>query len=473
VSVAFSTVKLFVKPENMPVWNKTNAQHLLARSLFGYTRQDVAATLSESLSDFVENDLLVSPASPPAPDVWVNEKPVGNNNAVDRDREKQMLYWWFNLMLNQGRSIREKMVLFWHNHFVSEISKVNYPQRMYWQQKLFRDYAFGNFKELTLKITTDPAMLIYLDGVQNQKSAPNENYGRELLELFTLGIGNYTETDIKEGARSLTGWQIATDGITSVFNKSRFDDGDKTFLGKTGKFNHTDILNIIFEKEQTARYICEKLYKEFVFYKPDAAFVDQMAAVLRSNNYEIRPVLAFLFKSDHFYKAEFMGAKIKSPVETVVGALKNLELSGFTNAYLQYLSTTTQQLQQQLLDPPDVRGWEGQRKWISSTTFPQRNSFTDSLITGKNLAGQTLAVKLKALDFARTFASAEDAPQFVKDVTGQMLLFPLSTTREKFLLDTLLDGTIAANYSTYTPMAEARIQKFFRALLRLPEYQLG
>ncbi|MBC8112697.1 MAG: DUF1800 domain-containing protein [Verrucomicrobia bacterium] len=456
----------------MPVWNQTNAQHLLARTLFGCTRQDVTAALAKSLDDFVENNLLASLASPPAPDVWINEKPVGNNNTIDRERERQMLYWWLNLMLNQGTNFREKMVLFWHNHFVSEISKVNYPQRMYWQQKLFRDFAFGNFKELTRKITTDPAMLVYLDGVQNQKNAPNENYGRELLELFTLGIGNYTEDDIKAASRALTGWQIAPDGITSVFNRTRFDEGDKTFLGKTGKFTHEDIINIIFEKEQTAIFICEKLYREFVFYKPDADFVNQMANVFRSNNYEIRPVLAFLFKSEHFYKAEFLGAKIKSPTESVIGALKNLEMSNFTNPYLQYLNDTHRQLQQQLLEPPDVRGWEGQRRWISSTTFPQRNSFTDSLISGKNLAGQTLATKLNPINFARTFASAEDASQFVKDVTRQMLLFPLSETREKFLLDTLLDGTIAANYSTYTPMAEARIQKFFRALMRLPEYQL-
>jgi uncharacterized protein (DUF1800 family) len=458
----------------MPVWNKTNAQHLLARTLFGYTRADVTYALSKSLNDFVDNDLLASVTAPNPPDVWVNEKPIADNNAIDNQRKTALRNWWLMLMLNQKRSISEKMTLFWHNHFVSEISKVNYPQRMYWQNKLERDYAIGNFKDFTKKMTTDPAMLVYLDGVQNQKSAPNENYGRELLELFTIGIGNYTETDIKQAARALTGWQIDSNtGITSVFNKARFDDGDKTFLGKTGKFGYEDIINIIFEKEETAKFICRKLYKEFVYYKPDETIVTEMASVFRNNNYEVKPVLAYLFKSEHFYKPEFLGAKIKSPAEIIIGTLKNLELSNPDTAFQSYLFDMGKSLQQELFEPPDVRGWEGQRKWISSTTFPQRNSYTDSLINGKKLNGQKLTLVLKPIDFARSFSSSENATQFVEDVTGYFFLFPLTTARKQFLLETLLDGTIAANYSTYTPMADVRIQKFFKALMRLPEYQLG
>ena len=463
------------EPEkNMPAWNPTNAKHLLSRALLGYNRQDLTYALSKSLSDFVDNDLLAIPAAPAPPDVWVSEKPLPNNNPVDSVRRTALRQWWLSLMLASGRSMQEKMTLFWHNHFVSAMSKVTYPQHDYWQNKMLRENALGNFKDFTVKITTDPAMLIYLDGVQNQKAAPNENYGRELMELFTLGIGNYTETDVKEGARALTGWQIdGTTGIISVFNTTRFDNGAKTYLGQTGNFGYKDIINIIFTKDATAQFICRKLYKEFVYYKPDEAFISQMAAIFRTNNYEIKPVLSFLFKSEEFYKTEHLGAKIKSPVEVMVGALKHLELTTTDVNYLNYLFNTGKTLQQELFEPPDVRGWEGQRKWISSTTFPQRNSYTDSLISGKQLSGATLSVKLKPIDFARTFASAENASQFIDDVAAYVLSFPLTATRKQLLLETLLDGTILANYSTYTPMADARIQKFFRALMRLPEYQLG
>lgn len=458
----------------MPVWNKANAQHLLSRCLFGFNRQDVTYALSKSLNDFVDNDILGATVQPTAPDTWVSEKPVSNNSTVDRQREKELSIWWLKLMLNQGTSIREKMVLFWHNHFVSEISKVNYPQLMYGQQKLFRDYAIGNFKELTTKVTTDPAMLIYLDGVQNQKSAPNENYGRELMELFTLSIGNYTETDIKQAARALTGWQIdSTTGITSIFNGARFDDTAKTFLGETGNFGYQEIINIIFKKEVCAQFVCRKLYHEFVFYQPDEAFITQMAAVFRTNNYDVKSVLSFLFKSDYFYQSQFIGAKIKEPVAVLIGALKQLELINGDGNYYSYLIDMYKQLQQYLLDPPDVRGWEGQRKWISSTTLPQRNSFTDSLISGKKLNGQTLNQNLSAVTYSRTFSTSEDAAKFTDDVIALMIQFPVSSTRRQLLIDTLLDGSAQYDYSTYSANAELRIQKFFKALMRLSEYQLS
>ncbi|WP_250632647.1 DUF1800 domain-containing protein [Rhodoflexus caldus] len=450
-----------------PVWNVANAKHLLARTLFGYTRRDLEQALSTSLTNFVNNQLLANLPAPAPPGAWIREAPVANNGTVDRQRLQEMRLWWLGLMARQGLNIQEKMVLFWHNHFVSESSKVQYPQYLYEQNRLTRQYALGDFREFTKAMTIDPAMLIYLDGRTNTRSSPNENYARELLELFTIGIGHYTEADIREAAKALTGWTV--NGLNAVFTQSRFNTETKTFLGRRGNFGYREIVDIIFEQAETARFICRKLYKEFVYYQPDEAFVEQMADVFRRNNYQIRPVLAFLFTSDHFYEPRFKGVKIKSPVELAIGVIKQLELT--VNDF-SYLNEMTRSLQQELFEPPDVRGWEGQRKWITSTTYPNRNVFTDTLINGRRTNGQTLPFRLNALTYARSYRNAENAALFVREVTDFCLDYPLTDSRRASLLETLLSGTIAANWSTSLAMADTRILSFLRAMMRLPEYQL-
>jgi len=339
---------------------------------------------------------------------------------------------------------------------------------MYMQNQLFRKNAFGNMRTFTKEVNKDAAMLIYLDGKDNQKNKPNENYARELLELFTIGIGNYTQQDIEQAAKALTGWQV--NNLKVVFNRNRFNTDEKTFFGKKGNFNDEQLVDIIFEQAETARFICRKLYKEFVFYKVDESFVDQMANVFRNNNYEIKPVLSFLFQSEHFYEDQFKGGKIKSPIEFLVGTLKNFDLK--QNIAFDYLSRTSQTLQQFLFNPPDVKGWTGQRNWISSTTYPTRNVFTDAIITGKQVNGQVLSFKADILAYSRSYKSSEKADQFVKEVCDQFGLFEVSQKRKDALLENLLSGTTVANWSTYTPMASSRLESFFKTLLRLPEYQL-
>ncbi len=452
----------------MPTWNLANAQHLLARCLFGFSRKDVELALSMSLNDFVDKHLLADKAFPPPPDTWVDELPKPDNAAVNGQRTILASNWWFGQMLNEGVSMREKMVLFWHNHFVSQIEAVNFPQYMYIQNQLFRQYAFGNMLKFTKAVNIDPAMLIYLDGRDNQKTKPNENYGRELLELFTIGIGNYTQKDIEEAAKALTGWQV--NGLKSVFNNNRFNTEEKVFFGKKGNFNADQIVDIIFEQAETARFICRKLYKEFVFYKTDEVFVEEMAKVFRNSKYEIKPVLAFLFKSDHFYQSQFRGGKIKTPTEFIVGTLKNFDLK--QNIDFEYISKASQTLQQFLFNPPDVKGWRGQRDWISSTTYPTRNVLTDSIITGKQVNGRALSFKVDILPYARSFKTSEKAAEFVKEVSEHFCLFELSEKRKNDLLETLLSGTVITNWSTQAAMANTRLEAFFKALLRLPEYQL-
>jgi len=460
----------------MPAWDISNAKHLLSRCLFGYSRKDLDKALSyPSLDAFVEKELLAASPLPASPGSWISETPIGNNNTVDNDRYRAMTYWWYNLMLGEGVSMREKMTLFWHNHFVSARDKVNYPQHMYIQNNLFRGAAWGNFRQLTKDVTIDSAMLIYLDGRLSNGTTPNENYAREVMELFTLGVGNYTENDIKQAALAFTGWQV--NGLNATFTQSRFANVNKTVFGKTGNYKYNEVIDIILEKPEASEFVCRKLYKEFVFYKANEAFVKQMADVFRKNNYEIRPVLKFMLTSDEFFSPQYKGAKIKNPMETTIGILKAFDMTindVNTTSDWPYVYTQTQALQQLLFYPPSVQGWVGQRDWISSTTFVLRGTTSDYVV---NTMGNTRATQFKLIsnpvNYARTFKTSEDATKLVDDMVSVFLQFPLSQTKKQVLLNTLLGSTILANWSTSTPGAENQIKALLRAIMRLPEFQLA
>ncbi len=446
------------------VWDEDAARHILSRSLFGYNKQDLEFALSITLDDFVDNYLLADQPAPTPPGYWVND--ATNENSTERTRE--LIYWWYNLMVTQGYSLREKLVLFWHNHFVSDVVKVTLPQRMYWQNQLFRDHSMGNVIELTKAVTIDPAMLIYLDGIKNRKGAPNENYARELMELFTLGLGNYTEQDVQEGARALTGWQV--DGLTSNFNETRFDDGEKTYLGQTGNFNNDDVVNIIFTQPAASTFICSELYHEFVHVDVDQDSVVAMAQILTENNFELKPVLSMLLKSVMFHSDEIRGAKIKSPVELLVGTMRQFNVA--TPDYI-YIRTVAEQTKQELLSPPNVSGWDGDKVWINTTTLPERHIYTDAVINGEKPDGGDLTFQLNLVDYARQFSSSEDAVQLIADLAKIFVQFPLSENRKDYLLSTLLDGANVYDWSTNDPLAEDRLKKYFKALMRLSEYQLS
>ncbi|MCB0752531.1 MAG: DUF1800 domain-containing protein, partial [Ignavibacteriae bacterium] len=386
-------------------------------------------------------------------------------------RYLEFISWEYELMRLQPTSLREKIVHFFTNHFVVEVEKVKLPQLIYKQNTLFRNYAFGNFKELTKMVTTDPAMLIYLDGVDNTKNIPNENYARELLELFTIGIGNYSEYDIREAARALTGW--AVDGLYSKFNEELFDSKTKEFMGKVGNFTYSDIIDIIFEKEETSRFICRKLYKEFIYHIPDENFIDELALIFRNNNYELKPVFSAMLKSNYFYSDQFKATSIKTPNDLIVGVMKQFNISGLSPLDYYFIIESSDKMKQLHFDPPDVRGWEGQRKWISTTTLPMRNEFTDSIISGNNSKGNPIGFSMNVLEFARSFESSEDAVQFVEDVINYLFIYPLSQNTKGRMLEKLLDGAVIQDWSTYSNQAETRIINFLKALARLPEYQLS
>ncbi len=278
-----------------------------------------------------------------------------------KDLQELNLVWLEHLSFTKAQ-LREKMTFFWHNHFATSAP---FPVLMQAQNNTIRKHALGNFKELLFEVAKDPAMIIYLNNQQNKKNAPNENFAREVMELFTLGRAQYTERDIKEAARAFTGWHVGLDGFF-YFDKNEHDEGEKTVLGRTGKWNGEDVLNILLEKPMLAEFICTKLYRAFVNPSADSDFIKQWAEYFRNNNYDIEKTLRYLLLSDHFYDIKNRGVVIKSPVELIA------EYKRFFQLRLQKkenMIKLQRNLGQVLFLPPNVAGWPGDKKWIDGTAL--------------------------------------------------------------------------------------------------------
>lgn len=463
-------------PSNTKPWNKILVSHLLNRTLFGATAAQVNSVLALSPNDAVEL-LFQSLPSPEVPGTWVTEAP-DFNSPFNTQRTSQLRTWWIKLMYEQPVSIREKMTLFWHNLFVSEAGTVIIPQYMYIQNVLFRNNYAGNFKNLSKAVTRDPAMLIYLDGRYNVVGNPNENYARELLELFTMGIGNYTETDVREASRALTGWILS--GLGSIFVPSRHDYGNKTFLGQTGNFDDNDIVDIIFNQPVTAKFICRKLYKTFIHEQADNNYaepiINEMANLLRSSNYEIMPVLKTLLKSKLFYSDNVISALFKNPLDLMLGAVKMMNIQfdpSVLTTRLNYIITQSSAAGQFILDPPSVQGWVGYRQWLSTIAMPIRAAFAESVVTGLQKNGQPTGFSVDALAFALSFSEPNNALQLVKDMTEHLVRLQVTPRQLNNLLEIMLDGTMIQNWYIYDPQAPSRIKKYLKAIVNLAEFQIN
>ncbi len=449
-------------------WDEWSAGHLLRRAGFQCTKAELEWALSRSPQEVVDA-LLDDLPLPEPPGQWVNEEPRRPPDAtLDAQRMAELQQWWFRLMVQTGGSLREKMVFFWHNHFTTDKDKVRTPQYHYIQNDTFRRMVWGNIRRLARAMVSDPAMLIYLDNNENMVGAPNENFARELLELFTLGVGNYTEWDVVAATRALTGWRVV--GLRSVFVPQRFDDGIKTFLGQTGRWGTDDVIRIIFEQPACARFFARKLYRFFVYAVPDERIVEQLADLLRAYDFELKPVLRVLLGSAHFFDPQFYGAQIKSPLDFVVGLLRQFEIDHPEAAA--YGVRAAAALELELLNPPTVEGWKGHRLWITSMTLPLRQRIAEALIEGQSFTGGSLPFRVDAMGFARKFPSRNQARQFVRDVARFLLPFPLAAEQEEVLLQELLQGAAEYEWSIDAPNAEARIRLLLKAIVRLPEYQL-
>jgi hypothetical protein len=274
---------------------------------------------------------------------------------------RRLGYWWANRMLQTSHPVEQKMALLWHGHFATHENKVRDYRKMQQQIDLFERYATGNLRELTIQVAKNPAMLYFLDAQYNVKGAPNENFAREVMELFTMGVGHYSESDVREGARAFTGWYF--DNLTFKVDPARHDDGAKTFLGRTGRFDGVDAVNLIFEQPVTAEYLAGKIYRFVVRDELSTELRQKLGGVLRSHDYEVKPLLAAIFASRDFYSEASYGGHIKGPVEHMVAMMKHLDVDEIPG--VPDFNQSTISMGQQLLNPPSVAGWAGGTAWIT------------------------------------------------------------------------------------------------------------
>ena len=370
----------------MAVTNRLKNQHLLWRAAFGPMAENVAE-LDSMTTKQLWALLIKSSADVPAK-IAIAQNPFTDSTMMNADgtplnpanldanKKKQLVKQykddlkdmniaWVNLMINSKAQLREKMSLFWHGHFACRSRNGWFAQELL---NMMRENALGNFGDLLRNVSKSPAMLQFLNNQQNRKGHPNENFAREVMELFTLGRGNYTENDIKESARAFTGWSFDKTG-QFVFRKQVHDDGEKIFQGKTGNFDGDDILNMLLKNPQTANHITEKLYRWLVNDEVDDAKVKYLAARFYKNNYDIQKLLDDIFTADWFYDPKHIGTRIKGPVELMAGIRRYLPLT-LENDDAQLLFQKV--LGQILFYPPNVAGWPGGRNWIDSTTLMVR-----------------------------------------------------------------------------------------------------
>jgi uncharacterized protein (DUF1800 family) len=368
-----------------------DARHLLARTGFGPTDAEIGAyaamTREAAADNLLHGAQSVATLQPPASvtDTSPLRPPRGDATAEERKtfvrtqvREGlELRAWWISEMAVTRSPLTERMTLFWHNHFVSAQPKVRTTRLMYWQNATLRANALGNFGTLLHAIAKDPAMLVYLDGVRSRKGTPNENFAREVMELFTLGEGHYTEQDVKEAARAFTGWSLDRETGRYVFRPALHDYGMKTVLGKSGRFDGDDVLDILLARPETAEHVTTKLWREFVAPDVDAAEVQRIAARFRESHYDIRVALKEILTSDAFYASEHRGVLVKSPVELVVGTLRVFELH--PQQPLPF-AVAAAGMGENLFSPPNVKGWPGGDVWINTTTLLARKQFVDRIM---------------------------------------------------------------------------------------------
>ena len=519
-------------------WTEQEVVHLLKRTMFGAKRADVNYFKNLSMSQAVQE--LLNPTAPdPAPPVkeyvtsttlgvnadanilqgtiWIND--INNDGTVQSQRRASYKKWWTGVMINQDRSIREKLMLFLIDHFGNETTDIGVSNWTYRQHALIRQYALGNYKELVRNITKDLSMLRYLNGYLNNASAPDENYARELFELFTLGKGpdsQYTEADVKEAAKVLTGWQINFTTWQTIFTASRHSTANKTFspffnntviTGRTGAtagdLELADLLNMVFSQGEVAKFIVRKLYRWFVYYTIDDNTEQQviapLATIFRNNNYELKPVLTALFQSQHFYDVLNRGCVIKNPADQVIGSIRELNTSfpaatDYLSNYSMWnlMSNWMTNMGMSLNDPPNVSGMPAYYQeplfheiWINADSLPKRNQFTDTMIaTGYLVNG--IRLKFDCVALAQTFLNPGNPNDLIDEAVDRFFRNPLSVnSKAQIKTQILLTGQQWDYYWTNAWMAytanpttanfntvNSRLMNLFKYLFNLAEYQL-
>lgn len=488
-------------------WTPAAAAHLLERAGFGGSPAEVARLAAMTPTEAVRS-LLITPRNPlklPAFDesgahdpsldpfpasrpaateqakrtgeaLGVKVKPDGNRRLqpvadrffywlrASRLETQRMAYWWANRMLTTDRPLQEKMALFWHGHFATSEEKVRDYRKLLQQNELFRQKGLGNFRELLIAVAQDPAMLAFLDAGVNVKGAPNENFAREIMELFSMGVGQYGETDIREAARAFTGWNF--NDLRFVVNPAKHDDGDKTFLGKTARFDGIAIIDQILAQPVAAEFIAGKLYRFFVRDELSPALQKALAAKLRESRYELAPLLETIFLSRDFHRGESVGARIKSPVDLVVSTYRKMGLQEVPG--VPDFNEITEALGQKLFFPPTVAGWAQGRSWITpglllargnfafDTLFPDINyvpsdrnpgsAFQISAISEKLAMGQdvTTATKPEAKEISSQTMQAADRDEDFNTRLASLRGWQMATQKIKPIVRTTAQLNLSA-----------------------------
>ena len=372
-------------------WDERLAAHLLRRAGFGGTPQEIAAAARSNPHDAVKSLVHFPDTSRLAQPPEVYDPQLASLIGLSKDQRMEALktirmssrqsiismqMWWLNRMLTTPAPLQEKMTFFFHGHFTTAaIQKGAWPSYVYNQNQLFRTSALGNLRDLTLAVSRDPAMLLYLDNASNNKDHPNENYARELMELFTLGHGNYTEEDIRQSARAFTGWTVNRRTGDFIDNDRIHDTVTKSFLGRSGNFDGADIVSIIYQQPAASKFWASTLLGYFVYSDPEPQLVDELAAVIRKYDFNLAPVMSTLLQSNVFFSQRAYRALVKSPVEFVVGTHKAFTLPEIDKSAPRVLN----QMGQVLFYPPNVAGWPGGANWITSQTIIARQNFLAQL----------------------------------------------------------------------------------------------
>ncbi|MBP3955748.1 DUF1800 domain-containing protein [Gemmata sp. G18] len=371
-------------PSASDPWDRKWAAHLYRRAAFGASAVELERAVKDGPAKTLE---LLLGGQPNAAEMVPTLTDVGRVAATRDADGTQLRGWWLYCMLQGGHPLREKLALFWHNHFATSMVKVRDPNLMFQQNGLFRTHALGQFGPLLHAVTRDGAMLVWLDSNSNVKGKANENYARELMELFSLGVGNYTEKDVREAARAFTGWH--TDGKGFQFNDAQHDMGDKTVLGKTGPWRGDDIVKIVLEQSAAARFLVRKLYTFFVSeIAPPQSLLEPLCEAFRKSEYDTAALVKTMLASRHFYSDHAFRKRIKSPIEYALGAvLATYQRFDEGDPYYRPLAHQSlvkwlNGMGQALFAPPNVKGWPGGRTWLNTATVLERNNFAAELASG-------------------------------------------------------------------------------------------
>ncbi len=490
-----------LRPLSSERWNFTTAAHLLNRAGFGGPPAEVeklaAMKPAEAVAHFMDYETVsVSLAGPDwaKPDPEKVQKFREARNASPEERQKiirelqrnqreemmELRNWWLQRMVSGPRPLQEKLTVFWHGHFATSIEKVRDPYLMWRQNDLFRRNAMGNWLTMLTEVAKDPAMLIWLDQAQSRKEHPNENFAREVMELFALGEGHYTEKDITEAARALTGWSFDRADQEFIDRPFAHDRGEKTIFGRTGYFNGRDFLEMVVAQPQAAPFITGKLWTFFSGEPPSEELVTALADTFRKNGNNFKPVLQAMFLSEEFYSPSIVRNQVKSPLQWLVGSVRVLERP-LPPPLVSY--GLMRNLGQELFAPPNVKGWDGGVSWITTNTLLARYNEAATLVQGdlkpaaggmfprnpemmKQFGGRLENARIAGAPVSRLFTEADrkDKDALVHALERRMLQGKLKPDQEKVLRDYL---------NANEKLNDEVVRNAVRLVMSTPEYQLA